>query len=42
MLDEGGDGGLEMTRHVLVLKQDAVLQSLMPALNLLSYGMIGR
>jgi hypothetical protein len=33
----------ELTWQVIVLEQDAVLQSLMPALNLApSHGMIGR
>lgn len=34
MLDEGGDLRLEVFREVIVLEQDAVLQRLVPALDL--------
>ncbi len=40
--DEGLDPGLEITRQVVVLEQDAVLQRLMPSLDLfLGLRMIG-
>ena len=40
--DEGVDLGLEMARLVVVLEQDAVLQRLVPALDLaLGHGVIG-
>ncbi len=40
--DEGFDLGLEIAGQVIVLKQDAVLQGLMPALDLaLGLGMVG-
>jgi len=34
VLDEATDLGFEVTRQVLVLKQDAVIERLMPALDL--------
>ena len=34
MLDEAFDLGFEVARQVVVLEQDAVLERLMPALNL--------
>ena len=34
VVDEGGDGGLELVRQEVVLEQDAVLQGLVPALDL--------
>ena len=41
--DEGVDLGFEVARQVVVLEQDAVLQRLMPALDLaLGHGVIGR
>ncbi len=40
--DEGLDPGFEITRQVIVLEQDAVLQGLMPALDLaLGLRMVG-
>lgn len=43
MFDEGGDLPLEIARQVIVVEQDAVLQGLMPALDLaLGLGMIRR
>ena len=41
--DEGSDLGFEVTWQVVVFEQDAVLQRLMPALDLaLGHGVIGR
>ena len=41
VLDEGFDLGPEISRHIVVFQQDAVLQRLMPALDLaLRHGMI--
>jgi DNA-binding transcriptional LysR family regulator len=41
--DEGGDLGFEITRQVIVLEQDTVLERLMPALDLaLGHRMIRR
>src|SRR5664279_4787086 len=41
--DEGSDLGLEVARQIVVLEQDAVLQRLVPALDLtLGHGVIGR
>ena len=41
--DEGFDLGFEITGHVVVFEQDAVLQRLVPALYLaLGHGVIGR
>ena len=41
--DEGSDLGFEVTWQVVVFEQDAVLQGLMPALDLaLGLGMMGR
>ena len=34
VVDEGGDGGLELAGQEVVLQQDAVLQGLVPALDL--------
>jgi hypothetical protein len=34
VLDEGGDGGLKLAREEVVLEQDLVLHSLVPALDL--------
>jgi hypothetical protein len=34
VLDEGGDLAFEIARQVVVLKQDAILERLMPALDL--------
>jgi hypothetical protein len=43
VIDEGVDLGLEITGQVIVLEQDAVLQGLVPALDLaLGLGMEGR
>ena len=42
VLDEGGDLGFEVARQEVVFEQDAVLQRLMPALDLaLGLGMAG-
>ena len=42
-LDEGTDGGLEITWQIVVFEQDAVLQGLVPSLDLaLGLGMAGR
>ena len=42
VLDEGGDLGFEIARQEIVFEQDAVLQCLMPALDLaLRLGMTG-
>ena len=42
VLDEGGDLGFEIARQEVVFEQDAVLQRLMPALDLaLGLGMAG-
>ena len=41
MLDEGGDGRLKLTFQIVVFKQDAVLEGLVPALDLaLRQGMV--
>ena len=41
--DEGADLGFEVARQVVVFEQDAVLERLMPALDLaLGHGVIGR
>src|SRR5262249_39903400 len=43
VVDEGGDLGFEIARQEVVFQQDAVLQGLVPALDLaLSHRMIGR
>ena len=43
VIDEGLDLRFEITRQIVVFEQDAVLQGLMPALDLaLGLGMIGR
>ncbi len=43
MTNEGGDVRLKITRQKIIFEQDAVLQRLMPSLNLaLFLGMIGR
>ena len=42
MLDEGGDGRLKLTFQIVVFEQDAVLEGLVPALDLaLRLGMVG-
>jgi hypothetical protein len=42
VVDEGGDGGLELARQEVGLEQDTVLQGLVPALDLaLGLGMVG-
>lgn len=43
VLNEGADPGLQVAKQEVVFRQDAVLQGLMPALDLaLGLGMIGR
>ena len=43
VVDEGGDLGFKIAREEIVLQQDAVLESLVPALDLaLGHWMIGR
>jgi hypothetical protein len=43
VIDEPADAGFEIARQVIVFQQDAVLQGLMPALDLaLGLRMIGR
>ena len=43
MIDEGGDGGLKFALQIVVFQKDAVLEGLVPALDLaLRLGMIGR
>ena len=43
MLDEGGNGRFKFTLHVIVFQQDAVLEGLVPALDLtLRLRMVGR
>ena len=40
-LDEGADAGLKIARQIVVFQQDAVLEGLMPALDLaLRLGMV--
>jgi hypothetical protein len=42
VVDEGRDGPFEVTREIVILKQDAALQGQMPALDLaLCHGMMG-